>query len=70
MSVVGPLLKKFPIEARQHEAINKMKLKKSPNARVFSFEDIHFKQGFLFFYIFFLKYIVSSVFTTTRDRDF
>nr|CAD2149565.1 unnamed protein product [Meloidogyne enterolobii]CAD2171318.1 unnamed protein product [Meloidogyne enterolobii] len=44
MSVVGPLLKKFPIEARQHEAINKMKLKKSPNARVFSFEDIHFKQ--------------------------
>ncbi|CAK5074332.1 unnamed protein product [Meloidogyne enterolobii] len=45
MSVVGPLLKKFPIEARQHEAINKMKLKKSPNARVFSFEDIHFKPG-------------------------
>ncbi|KAL7079885.1 hypothetical protein ACQ4LE_000567 [Meloidogyne hapla] len=45
MSVIGSLLKKFTIEARQQEAINKMKSKKSPNTRVFSFEDIHFKPG-------------------------
>lgn len=45
MSVFSSLLKKFQIHWRQQDAIDKMNFKKSPNARVFSFEDINFKQG-------------------------